>query len=241
MHADPVPSLNRPNVLGTAWRQLWRDWRAGELRLLVLAVSLAVAALCAVGFLADRLEQGLSRDAAKLLGGDAVVASDQPLPEQMQVLARSLQLQLARSVSFPSMARAPDAQGGASRLVAVKAVSSDYPLRGLIALASGAGQAGQSVRAAPERGAVWADAAVLDSLGLSLGDTLMLGDAHLTLTRIIVNEPARSRVWRISGRPLSSDSMRTPRRSSLLISSCERCTKAFTACLSSSAAATASR
>ncbi len=37
------------------WRSLWRDVRAGELRLVVLAVTLAVAALTAVGFLADRL------------------------------------------------------------------------------------------------------------------------------------------------------------------------------------------
>ena len=42
------------------WRTLWRDWRAGELRLLVLAVTLAVAALTAVGFFADRLRAGCS-------------------------------------------------------------------------------------------------------------------------------------------------------------------------------------
>lgn len=62
------------------WRSLWRDARAGELRLLLLAVALAVAALTAVGFFADRLQAGLQRDARALLGGDAVVASDKPPP-----------------------------------------------------------------------------------------------------------------------------------------------------------------
>eukprot|EP01036_Dinobryon_divergens_P012334 gene12334-16609_t len=61
-------------------RNLWRDLRAGELRLLMLSVALAVAALTAVGFLADRMQSGLWRDARQLLGGDAVVVSDQPTP-----------------------------------------------------------------------------------------------------------------------------------------------------------------
>ena len=56
------------------WRTLWRDVRSGELRLLVVAVTLAVAALTAVGFFADRLQAGLQRDARQLLGGDAVIA-----------------------------------------------------------------------------------------------------------------------------------------------------------------------
>jgi len=65
-------------LLAMAWRALWRDARAGELRLLWVAVSLGVAALTSVGFLADRIEGGLQRDARQLLGGDAVLASDHP-------------------------------------------------------------------------------------------------------------------------------------------------------------------
>lgn len=42
------------------WRTLWRDLRAGELRLLIVAVLLAVAALTAVGFFADRLKGACS-------------------------------------------------------------------------------------------------------------------------------------------------------------------------------------
>ena len=67
-----------------AWRTLWRDLRAGELRLLLVAVTLAVAALTSVGFFADRLQGGLQRDAAQLLGGDVVVASDAPAPAEAE-------------------------------------------------------------------------------------------------------------------------------------------------------------
>ena len=176
---------NPPSVLVLAWRQLWRDWRAGELRLLVLAVALAVAALCAVGFLSDRLEQGLKRDAAQLLGGDAVVVSDQATPAALTALAREQGLDMVASASFPSMARAPDEQGGASRLVAVKAVGAAYPLRGRVLLADGR-QVG-----APAVGEVWADAAVLDSLGLKPGDALLLGESRLRIAGVIRTEPDR--------------------------------------------------
>src|SRR5436190_18955933 len=104
-----------------AWRQLARDFRAGELRLLVVAVMLAVAALSAVGFFADRINGGLARDARQLLGGDAIVSSDQPAPAQFADKARALGLATATTAAFPSMGRAPDDKGGASRLVTVKA------------------------------------------------------------------------------------------------------------------------
>src|SRR6478735_6407939 len=92
-----------------AWRQLLRDFRAGELRLLVVAVTLAVAALTAVGFFADRLNHGLARDARQLLGGDAIIASDQPLPPSFAAKAHGMGLAVATTATFPSMGRAPDA------------------------------------------------------------------------------------------------------------------------------------
>ena len=70
------------------WRTLWRDLRSGDLRLLIVAVTLAVAALTAVGFFADRLKGGLQRDARQLLGGDAVISSDNPTPASFVAKAR---------------------------------------------------------------------------------------------------------------------------------------------------------
>src|SRR3954469_13059232 len=109
-----------PSFWTLGWRTLWRDLRGGELRLLIVAVTLAVAALTAVGFFADRLKGGLERDARRLLGGDAVVVSDAPTPEAFVQQARALGLRSTTTLVFPSMARATDAQGGASRLAALK-------------------------------------------------------------------------------------------------------------------------
>ena len=184
---EPGPPL----IATLAWRQTLRDFRAGELRLLVVAVLLAVAALTAVGFFADRLNAGLQRDARQLLGGDAVIASDKPAPPELLAKARELGLLTSQSAGFPSMGRASESKGGAARLVAVKAVGPAYPLRGQIQLRDAPGGAVQSVVAAPEPGTAWVDAALLEGLQLTIGDPLLLGDASLKITRIIVVEPDR--------------------------------------------------
>jgi len=189
----PTAALPRHSVSvwSLAWRQLTRDFRAGELRLLFVAVALAVAALTAVGFFADRLNSGLSRDATQLLGGDAIVASDQPTPSAIADKARTLGLVTATTATFPSMGRAPDAQGGASRLVSVKAVSERYPLRGQMRLSSGPGTAEEVIARAPAPGTVWVEASVLEALALKVGDDLLLGDAALRISQVIVIEPDR--------------------------------------------------
>lgn len=180
--AAPVQRSAPPSVLVLAWRQLWRDWRAGELRLLSLALVLAVAAVTAVGFLSERMEEGLRRDAAQLLGGDALVASDRPIPPSLQSMAETLGLRRMHSVTFSSMARA---ESGNTRLVTVKAVSASYPLRGQVLLVDGR-RVG-----APAPGEVWVDAPVLDALDLAVGSPLLLGDSALKVAGVILNEPDR--------------------------------------------------
>ncbi|MGK6309546.1 ABC transporter permease [Variovorax sp. DT-64] len=173
------------------WRTLWRDLRAGELRLLIVAVLLAVAALTAVGFFADRLKGGLQRDARQLIGGDAVLASDNPTPAPFIERARSLGLQTASTFGFPTMARASEEQGGAAKLVALKAVEGGYPLRGSLQVSTAPGAPGQPTREVPAPGEVWVDASLLEALGLKMGDTLLLGDAGLRIARVITLEPDR--------------------------------------------------
>src|SRR3954471_9429715 len=173
------------------WRTLWRDLRAGELRLLLVAVTLAVAALTAVGFFADRLKGGLARDARQLLGGDAVVVSDNPTPAAIVQKAREQGLQATTNIAFPTMARATDARGGATRLVALKAVEPGYPLRGNLTVSDKPGDAGVSTRDIPRGGEAWVDRSLLEALGLGPGDVLLLGDAQLRIGRVLLLEPDR--------------------------------------------------
>jgi putative ABC transport system permease protein len=172
-------------------RNLWRDLRAGELRLLMLSVALAVAALTAVGFLADRMQSGLWRDARQLLGGDAVVVSDQSTPANFVAQARSMGLQTNTNVGFPTMGRAMTEQGGASRLVALKAVEPGYPLRGKLLVQHGSETASLAKPSIPPVGEVWVDPALLDNLNLTVGQMLGLGERSFRISAVIEREPDR--------------------------------------------------
>ena len=177
-----------------AWRTLWRDARAGELRLLVLAVALGVASLSSVSFLADRLNAGLLRDAGQLLGGDAVVVSDQPTPSAFIKQAKTLGLKAVATLSFPTMARgetsAEDNSAGKSRLIALKVVDDGYPLRGRLKYAS-SDDSPKSIKKIPQPGEVWAEASALDALGLQVGGQLWLGDKRLSVGGVLLQEPDR--------------------------------------------------
>jgi putative ABC transport system permease protein len=186
-----VPAPLPVSFWSLGWRSLWRDWRAGELRLLLIAVTLAVAALTSVGFFADRLQNGLQRDARALIGGDAVISSDNPPAPAFDEQARALGLQTVQTLGFPTMGRARDEEGGAAKLVALKAVAPGYPLRGSLRVAPGPDQPDTPTRDIPAPGTAWVDAALLVQLDLKIGQPLLLGDASFQLARIIVVEPDR--------------------------------------------------
>ncbi|MEY4139965.1 MAG: hypothetical protein RLZZ371_2147, partial [Pseudomonadota bacterium] len=179
------------SFLQLGWRSLTRDLRAGELRLLLVAVTLAVAALTAVGFFADRLKGGLQRDARQLMGGDAVVSSDNPIPEAFLAQVKALGLQQTVNLSFPTMARAPESDGGSTRLVSLKVVAEGYPLRGRLRVSQQPDANGDLTSDIPPPGQAWVDAAVLDALAVPLGGNLLLGESRFKVSRIIVNEPDR--------------------------------------------------
>jgi len=179
-----------------------RDWRAGELRLLVIALVVAVAAIASVGFFVDRMRAALSQQAAQLLGADLVIGSDQAPDAGFVEEARRRGLQVARTVVFPSMVVA----GGRPQLASVKAVSANYPLRGQVRVAEPPGGAsaaappgGDSAAASPDtaaehgpaRGEIWLDPQLVQALGASAGASVSLGDAQFRLTRQITLEPDR--------------------------------------------------
>ncbi|MDN5849013.1 MAG: ABC transporter permease, partial [Nitrococcus sp.] len=85
------------NVLTHSLRLLWRDWRAGELRLLLLAVVVAVAAVTSVSWLADRVGAATTGQAADLLAADRLVRSSEPIPRAWLRLARDAGLATART------------------------------------------------------------------------------------------------------------------------------------------------
>ncbi|MDZ4154054.1 MAG: ABC transporter permease, partial [Methylicorpusculum sp.] len=117
--------MNRFNL---AIRLLWRDGRAGELTILVLALIIAVTSSTAITLFADRLQRTMTNQAAEFLAADLVVESSSAIPEAWQAKASELQLAQAQTVEFPSVL----IEHEELLLASIKAVTSNYPLRGYL-------------------------------------------------------------------------------------------------------------
>ena len=172
-------------------RMTRRDWRAGELRFLMVALIVAVASLSSVGFFVDRMRASLNRDANQLLGGDLVINADQPIARHWREEAARRGLALAETVVFPSMALAGEGDDTQSQLASIKAVSEGYPLRGNLKLATEVEGKDVATQDIPAPGTVWVDASVLPALQVKRGDTLRLGDSRFRIAQLISIEPDR--------------------------------------------------
>lgn len=173
--------------LRLAWRMLVRDWRAGELTVLGLALVLAVTALTSVGFLADRVQQALALESHQLLGGDLLLSADHPWPDEMREEARRRHLRLAESQVFVSMVRS---EAGA-QLAEVKAVSDNYPLRGSLRTAPSPGAADAPTGAMPAPGQAWPDERLVAGLAATPGASLKLGRLELRSAAVLTLDPDR--------------------------------------------------
>lgn len=185
------------HTLRLTLRMLVRDLRAGELTVLFLSLALAVAALTSVGFLADRVERAVEREAHQLLGGDLLLTADHPWADAYREAARQQGLRIAESVQLLSMVSA----GGGVQLAEIKAVSAGYPLRGALRIASqlkpglrakGANHVGDGETASiPLPGTAWPDERLAGALGVDAGDSIRVGELAVTIAAIVTLEPDR--------------------------------------------------
>jgi putative ABC transport system permease protein len=174
--------------LALSARLLLRDWRAGELRVLAVALIVAVASLTTVAFFADRVRQALGQEANQLLGADLMVFSSRPIDASLEERARQLGLATVRVVRFPSMTMARER----SVLTEVKAVGGGYPLKGRIATRNAAQAEPSRPRGIPEPGTVWVDARLLARLDLAIGEELALGERQFRIAAEVVEDPETS-------------------------------------------------
>ena len=180
------------NTLRLALRMLLRDWRAGELRVLLFALVLAVASVGTVGFFAERVKGALTRQANLLLGADVLISGDRPLPPEFAAEAARRGLASSPALKFNSMVQpgaAAGAAAGSPVLADVKAVAEGYPLRGAILLVDPALPGGKPAVGIPARGEAWPDTRLAARLGVNVGDTIIVGDATLKIAAVVQQEP----------------------------------------------------
>jgi len=171
-----------------ALRALRREWRSGELAVLWLSLTIAVAALSGVGFLVDRIGRAVELQASEVLAADLRVESDEPIAPDEPAQARLLGLTTARL----TMTLSAIFNGDANQLANVRAVSAGYPLRGRLTVAERAFAAGIATDAIPAAGEAWPDSRLAAALGATLGSELSVGTRSLRVTRILISRPDQS-------------------------------------------------
>ena len=166
------------NILRLSLSLLRRDWRAGEWRVLLLALVLAVGSLATVGLFADRVRQALQQEAQNLIGADLRITSTRTFSPAYRLMAYALGLQAVESRTFPSMVSYHDKV----LLSEIQSVETGYPLRGKIEIEGGIGTS------IPASKTIWADERLLRRLELNVGDEVGIGAQHFTVAARIVKD-----------------------------------------------------
>lgn len=178
---------NGSHVWRLALRLLLREWRAGELRVLILAVMIAVAGLASVNAFTARMHLALSQESNRLLGADLVLTSDHALAPGPIKAAQTRGLAIAQTAQFPSMV----STSTDSQLADIKAVSQGYPLRGSLRTARHGAGPDHTVKDIPKPGTVWLETRLANALHLQLGDVVQLGNSKLKMAAYLTYEPDR--------------------------------------------------
>ena len=160
-------------AIAIALRMLAREWRSGELGVLILAITVAVGALTGVGFLVDRIGIAVDNQAGEVLAADLVLESGRPIDDRAAEEAQKRGLQMARKTGLLSVVF----NGDASQLSALRAVSAGYPLRGKVQLSDEPFGAPTEATDIPRAGEVWPESRLAAALGVSIGSEVAIGAA----------------------------------------------------------------
>ncbi|HUL46508.1 MAG TPA: FtsX-like permease family protein [Steroidobacteraceae bacterium] len=168
-----------------ALRTLAREWRSGELGVLLLALTVAVAALTGVGFLVGRISAAVALQASSVLAADIRLSSPRPLGDGYFAEATRRGLGSSRTTSLLSVVF----NGDASQLTNVTAVTAGYPLRGRLLIGVEPFAPGTPAAGIPAPGEVWPASKLLAAVGGKVGSQLTIGAATFRVTRVLISRP----------------------------------------------------
>ena len=175
------------NIFSLALKLLWRDWRAGELTLLLASLVIAVSTVTTVSLFVDRLQQALLTESATFLAADKVISSDEPIDTEIVDYATSLGLRTSETLGFLSMVFSDER----AQFTSIKAVDQHYPLRGKLIAGDEPFVRGAPVDTGPAPGEIWIESRLFPSLDVAPGDLLDVGVSSIPVTRVLIKEPDR--------------------------------------------------
>jgi putative ABC transport system permease protein len=168
-----------------ALRMLAREWKSGELGVLLLAITVAVGALTGVGFLVDRINTAVDNQAGEVLAADLRLESGQEMGARATDEAARRGLEVARMTALFSVVF----NGDANQLTSLRAVSDKYPLRGRVMLSDVPFGAPEAASGIPGRGEVWPDSRLAAALDVGVGSELSIGATKFRVSRILITRP----------------------------------------------------
>ena len=172
-------------ALRLALLALLRDGKSGELRVLMLALLVAVSALTAVGFFTSRVSLAVDQQAGEVLAADLRLQSRLPLDREYFELAAKAGLATAEVSTFPSVVL----KGEDSALTAIRAVSARYPLRGRLKIAEVPYGPAREVTTLPGPGEAWLEPRLFGQLNARVGDRIRVGETELTIAKVLDYRP----------------------------------------------------
>ncbi|MGI9316476.1 MAG: ABC transporter permease [bacterium] len=168
-------------------RLLLREWKGGELTVLLLALLIAIASHTAIGHFTDRISRAMAISANNIIGGDLVLSSSRQIKQQVRDKADVLGLDVAEAQRFITVINA----GEDILLVAVKSVSDRYPLKGSLRITDELFGPERTVTQGPPPGEIWIESRVLHALGIELGQMIQLGETQFKASKVLTYEPDR--------------------------------------------------
>lgn len=180
--------MNKMQMLQLSFKHWLNDLRSNEKRLLILATLLAAVSMAMISSFSDRLSRTMHYRASELIAGDLTIFSTRPIPQIYVDKAQELGIENSQALGFSTMAFANDQL----QLVRVRSVEENYPLKGYNQVTNEFYGKGELLADAPKSGVVWAEERILQKLGVNIGDEVEIGDAILTIERILQQDADRS-------------------------------------------------
>ncbi|MCK4708497.1 MAG: ABC transporter permease, partial [Gammaproteobacteria bacterium] len=167
---------------------LLRDWRAGELKILVLALVIAVASMTSIGLFTQRIDRGMTDQAGQFLGADLLFKSPVITDDAIIKYAHKIGLETSKTIGFSSVIVANEK----FQLTHIKAVDQYYPLLSQIKIANKLYGEDKPVEHGPAVGEVWLAPRLFSLLDLKLGDEIELGETYLRVSAVLKHDPGQA-------------------------------------------------
>ena len=175
--------------MSLAFRYARRELRAGTagFRVFLACVALGVAAIASAGSTAEAFRRGLAAESREILGGDLAVSIQ---GRRFTVAEHAAFERLGRTTDTYRIRAMAQAPSGLRRLAEVRGVDPAYPLAGAVTVTGAPTLAAALAAPGPAPG-IAAEQALLDRLGLKLGQSLVLGDTPFVVRAVLDEEPDR--------------------------------------------------